>query len=293
MQLRRYPLRYDGAWHIDLGELGRRVGDRTRAVFVVSPNNPTGSYLKRDELEALSRLGLPIISDEVFAGYPLTDDPRRVASALEARDVLVLSLGGLSKLAALPQMKLAWAALGGPRALVDEALGRLELIADTYLSVGAAGAARPARAARHARIEPSRRSSRAVVTISRRCGAHSRAARRRCSMWRAAGMRWCGCPRPRARRAWVLALLEQHGVLVQPGWFYDFEQEPFVVVSLLTPAAEFGDGARRLADVRRSLSPGQLACKDTGVGSLAQPGTARHSPGLMACADSDRPASVR
>ena len=110
-----YALAYDGAWHVDLPSVTRAIGPRTRAVLVVSPNNPTGSYLKKDELRALAATGLPIVSDEVFARYPLREDATRAGSALDAADEasLVFAMGGVSKLAALPQMKLAWTLVAG------------------------------------------------------------------------------------------------------------------------------------------------------------------------------------
>lgn len=246
VQLVRYPLGYDGAWHIDLDALSRSVGGRSRAIIVVSPNNPTGSYLKRDELRALEGLGLPIIADEVFAGYPLVDDTRRVASVLEAAGVLAVALGGLSKLAALPQMKLAWAGLGGPPALVDEALGRLELIADAYLSVGT-----PVQLALP-RLLAVRAS--AQQAIRGRCRTNLDALQRALDGSAATVLHVEGgwyavvrLPATRTEQEWVLALLEQHQVLVQPGWFYDFETEPFAIVSLLTPAEALAEGAARLA----------------------------------------------
>jgi alanine-synthesizing transaminase len=128
-----YPLRYDGHWHVALDTLLAGRTNRTRALVTVHPNNPTGSYLKRDELALLGSLGLPIISDEVFAPYPLEQDPTRASSALLCPETLVCTLHGLSKLAGLPQLKLAWICLGGPASLVDEARARLELIADAFL----------------------------------------------------------------------------------------------------------------------------------------------------------------
>src|SRR5262249_17710090 len=126
-----YQLAYDGEWHLDPALLRAARGPRTRAVLTVHPNNPTGSFLKREELAQLAALGLPIVSDEVFAEYALAPDPRRAASALEAAaDVLVFRLGGLSKSLLLPQLKLAWTAIAGPRAQVGEACARLGHIAD-------------------------------------------------------------------------------------------------------------------------------------------------------------------
>jgi aspartate/methionine/tyrosine aminotransferase len=167
-----YRLDYDGAWFIDVPAIERLVTQRTRAVFVVSPNNPTGSYLKRDELARLARLALPIVSDEVFAEYPLCEDPRRVRSSLDAPGSLVIALDGLSKSAALPQLKLAWMTLGGPAQAVAEAMSRLELVADTFLS-----ASTPVQAAL-----PSLLDSRAVAAGARpgRSGGYIREQPRRC-----------------------------------------------------------------------------------------------------------------
>jgi len=134
VKVAHYELAYDGSWHIDFDSLERARSSRSRAVVVVNPNNPTGSFLKRDELRRLVELGLPIISDEVFSSFALGPDPRRVRSVLETDSSLVFALGGLSKLAALPQLKLAWLCAAGPKAELAEALSRLELIADTFLS---------------------------------------------------------------------------------------------------------------------------------------------------------------
>ena len=125
---------------IDFDSLENALTPRTRAVLLVSPNNPTGSFVTAEELERLAALcaarGLALIADEVFADYELTPGARASAGrVLERRDVLAFSLGGLSKSVGLPQVKLAWIAVGGPAELVDAALERLELVCDTYLSV--------------------------------------------------------------------------------------------------------------------------------------------------------------
>ncbi|MBN1610050.1 MAG: pyridoxal phosphate-dependent aminotransferase, partial [Polyangiaceae bacterium] len=130
-----YPLRYDGAWFIDCDALRTRITRRARAIVVVNPNNPTGNYLKRSELTAIEALGLPLVSDEVFSAYPLVSDPTRVMTVLSSGAPLSFALGGLSKLVALPQMKVSWLAVAGHPDHVKEALSRLELISDTYLSV--------------------------------------------------------------------------------------------------------------------------------------------------------------
>lgn len=244
VQPRPYALFYDQGWHVDLDSVRHARSDKTRAILVVNPNNPTGSYLKRAELGSLLELGLPIVSDEVFAAYPLGPDPERVSSVLVAREGLVLALDGLSKRVGLPQLKLGWMALAGSDELVARALERLELIADTYLSVGtpvqlalpellAAGestrAAVSARVTRNWRRLPELISGSALSVLVAEGG------------WYAV----LRLPRIRTEDEWALGLLER-GVLVQPGYFYDFADEPFAVVSLLTPEQGFDEGVEAL-----------------------------------------------
>jgi aspartate/methionine/tyrosine aminotransferase len=248
-----YRVAYDGAWHVDLPSLRAAVSPRTRAVVTVSPNNPTGSYLKRDELDALAATGLPIVSDEVFASYPLRPDPSRAVSALEARGAaLVFALGGLSKLAALPQMKAGWIALGGERARVEAALARLEVIADAYLSIGtpvqrALPALLASRGPVHAAIAARTRANLASLA--------SALAGSAASLLDVEGGWYATVrlPATRSEEDWVLGLLEQDGVHVHPGHFFDFPSEAYVVLSLLTPERDFCEGALRLvARVRSS-----------------------------------------
>jgi len=240
-----YPLAYDGAWHIDLDALARARVPDARAVFVVSPNNPTGSYLKRSELEGLADLGLPIVSDEVFGRYPLSEDATRARSALDTERVPVLALGGLSKLAALPQLKLGWMLVGGPAAWVDEALGRLELILDSYLSL-----ATPVQHALPELLAASRVTTDAIRSRVRenlmlidRALAGSPAS---CLHVEGGWYAVLRLPRTRSEEEWVVGLVEEAGVLAQPGWFFDFPDEPYVVVSLLTPSEVLERGARAL-----------------------------------------------
>jgi alanine-synthesizing transaminase len=249
VRTRPYPLHYDGEWHISTGELRERVTERTRAILVVSPNNPTGSYLKQAELRALQDLGIPIISDEVFADYPLREDSGRAWTAREATRTLTFSLGGLSKQAALPQWKVAWLCISGPESSVADASSRLELIADTYLSV-----ATPTQAALPALLR---------LTESVHDAIRERLARNLAVLRRA--ISGCGAltlldveggfyatlrlPSTRTEEAWVLELLERDAIHVQPGYFFDFPSEAYVVVSLLTDEATFDEGVERL--VRR------------------------------------------
>ncbi|MFW6051632.1 MAG: pyridoxal phosphate-dependent aminotransferase [Myxococcota bacterium] len=243
-----YRLAYDGEWHVDLGSLRAARTRRTRAVVTVCPNNPTGSYLGRDELRTMAELGLPIVSDEVFAPYALEPGPGRVRTVRGTSDVLVFSLGGLSKEAGLPQMKLAWAVVSGPDRRVAAALGRLEHIADAFLSVGtpvqlAAGALLQATEPTRAAIR--QRTRRNLAALRSAVGETSPVSVLRVEGGWYAVLR---IPTTLDEEAWALALLSA-GVVAQPGWLYDFESEAYLVVSLLTPEDVFDEGIGRLLRV--------------------------------------------
>ncbi len=241
-----YRLAYDGAWHVDLASVRAAVTARTRAIVTVSPNNPTGSYLKKEEVEALGALGLPIVSDEVFARYPLRDDPTRAPTALGARGApLVFALGGLSKLAGLPQMKLAWMAVGGESEQVDGAMARLEVIADAFLSVGA-----PVQHALGAILASSAaaRESIGARTLDNLRWLEGAVRGSAASVLDVEGGWYATVrlPRTRSEEAWALAFLEHDGVHVHPAHFFDFDDEAYVVVSLLTAEGTFREGMQRL-----------------------------------------------
>jgi alanine-synthesizing transaminase len=250
-----YPLLYDGGWAIDFELLARKITPRTRAIVVVNPNNPTGSYLKKSELAQLTDLcrrhDLAILSDEVFSDYALAADPGRVSSLVDQDQVLAFSLSGLSKLVGLPQLKLGWIVTSGPPEAGREALERLELIADTYLSVAtpvqwAAPALLALRETMQAQILGRVREN--LAFLQSQIGPDS--------PWRVLQPEggWYAviqAPRIHSEEDWVLTLLGEDDVLVQPGFFFDFESEAFLVASLLTPAAIFQEGIRRiLARVR-------------------------------------------
>ena len=242
-----YPLRYDGAWHIDLPSLAAARSPRTRAIVTVSPNNPTGSYVSAAEFAALASHDLPLVSDDVFARYALRP-LARAASVLEAPGApLVFSLGGLSKLAALPQMKLAWTVVGGQSARVADALARLEVIADSFLSVGA-----PVQHALPALLASRGVAERALVGRTRANLAWLEGAVRgsAASLLDVEGGWYATLrlPRTRDEEAWALAFLQEDGVHMHPGHFFDFEDEAYVVASLLTPESAFREGVERILD---------------------------------------------
>ncbi len=255
-----YPLDPAGGWTFHAASMEREVrrlaaeGTRVGAVVLVSPNNPTGSGVAEGELSALFSLArehrFAIVSDEVFLDYrfaPGPDDVPVTAARAEAGGVLVLSLGGLSKSAALPQLKLGWMLVGGPDDLVREALSRLEWIADAYLSVStpvqlalpellawgetAAGAVRDRIRMNYAALATAFPSGATAAAEPLRGG------------WSAV----LRVPAVESEEDLVLRLLEEHDLLVHPGYFFDFPSESFLVLSLLPQPGLFAEGVARLS----------------------------------------------
>jgi alanine-synthesizing transaminase len=248
--IRHYDLDIDGCWSIDVAGVERAITSRTRALLVVSPNNPTGSFVTAAELDRLAAIcaprGIAIIADEVFADYELEPDAGARAGRAAARgDVLSFALGGLSKSVGLPQVKLGWIAAGGPAPQVTAALERLELICDTYLAVSTpVQIAAPALLERGAivRSQISTRIRTNDRTLQRAAGAVPS-----CRVLRSDGG-WYAVlqvPSLESEEDLVLRLLGD-GVLAHPGYFFDFSRESFLVVSLLPPEAAFAAGISRI-----------------------------------------------
>jgi aspartate/methionine/tyrosine aminotransferase len=244
VRVKQYPLFYDHGWHVDTGALRAAITPRTRAIVTVHPNNPTGSFLKRNELAELTEIALEhelaIISDEVFSDYAIGPDPTRAGVVANESEALSFSLSGLSKIAGLPQMKLAWMVVGGRRDLRDAALHRLELIADTYLSIGtpvqiAAGELLRVRKFIQPQILERLRRNRAKLPVHLDVEGGWYVTVR--------------APRVMTEEEWVTHLLRDYDVLVQPGFFYDFESEAYLVISALTQPAIFDEGLLRLASL--------------------------------------------
>jgi hypothetical protein len=251
----RYPLTYEGGrWRLEIEELARAAGPQARAVIVVQPNNPTGSALREDEMAAMDRLcadrGLVVVSDEVFADYPL-HAAMPIASFVRApgASALTLVLGGLSKVAGLPQMKLSWIVVGGSTdAARSEALERLEIIGDTFLSVGTPvqlgvkwllEAGEGVRAQILARV---RANWAAAANICRQPGSFVELL--------GADGGWYAVlrlPRVRSEEEWAFELLEKDHVYVHPGYLFDFDEEGYLVVSLLAGEEAFAEGISRIA----------------------------------------------
>ncbi len=243
-----FNLEYHSRWEIDFATL-EGAPARTRAVIVVSPNNPTGSYVTAHELERLVAMcrdrNWALIADEVFADYPL-DAGAPVTDIAARADVSAFTLGGLSKSVGLPQLKLGWIVAGGPAEARAAALAGLELIADSFLSVNT-----PVQAAAGDLLE---RGGSTRTQIHDRVRANLTALRdlarsfAACEVLNAEGG-WSAVirvPATRTEEQLVLDLLDREGVLVHPGYFFDFQREAFVVVSLLPRPDVFRDGAARI-----------------------------------------------
>lgn len=245
-----YRLRWDGTWHVDMPTVREAATERTRAILAVTPNNPTGNVLTRRErddlLEVCARLELALIADEVFLDYAARPDERLESVLSRAAPALTFALSGLSKMAGLPQLKLGWIAVGGPEPAARGALARLEVIADTYLSVNTPvqvalpellALAPRVRAAVSARVRANR------ASLTSRCGGdvpyHVLPAQ---AGWYAI----LAVPRTRSDEEWALALLEQDRVLLQPGWFFDMPGDGWLVVSLLPEETVFQEAVERV-----------------------------------------------
>jgi alanine-synthesizing transaminase len=226
------------------------AASRVRAVILVSPNNPTGSCVTTGDLRRTASLcrahGLALIGDEVFADYPLDAGGCAPASVLAQDGALTFGLGGLSKSVGLPQVKFGWIGVNGPDELVRQALDRLELMCDTYLSVAtpvqmAAPALMADGAAVRAQIvERVRRNYR---VLNSEADAHPSC---RVLPSEAGWYAVVRVPATRSEEAIVLELLERERVLVHPGYFFDFPQEAFLVVSLLPEPEVFRTAAARM-----------------------------------------------
>jgi len=245
-----YELIYDHGWQMDFPSLEKGVTGRTRGVVVVHPNNPTGSYVQAAELEMLNSFcrehGLAVIADEVFLDYRLGNGAQR--SFAENREVLTFTLSGLSKIAALPQMKVAWVVTSGPQNQAAEAMGRLEVIADTYLSMNAPIQwATPALLSQSRNIQQQllRRVQNNLAELDRQLAGQQACQRLNVEGGWYAVLR---VPVTRSDEELTIELMREKSVLVHPGHFYDFPNDGYLVLSLITPEQEFVAGMRAVLE---------------------------------------------
>ena len=244
-----YRLIYDGSWSIDCTDLRQRLSPRSRAIVVVNPNNPTGSFLNSAECELVLMLArdrrIPVISDEVFMDYRFPEQADSAPTLAGQDSTLAFCLNGLSKMAAMPQMKLGWIAIGGPAKEREAARTRLELLLDTYLSVST----------------PVQAVLRELLTI----GAENRRILKSRIAGNLSNLRkllvhqpvhalhaqggWSiilRLPNTQSEEAWTTRLLDDEGTVVQPGYFFDMSSEPYIVLSLITPEEIFAEGISRI-----------------------------------------------
>ncbi len=251
LKLVSYPLLYDHGWQIDLHSLEQRLGPRTRAVLVVHPNNPTGSYVDPAERQRLNELcarqGMALIADEVFLDFALAGSPPFTFAANQ--EALTFTLSGLSKICALPQMKLGWIVVSGPKDPRKQALERLEVIADTYLSVGTpVQLAAPGLLQERGGVQEQLRERvrRNLAELDRQLAAQKSCRRLEVEAGWYAVLR---VPAVRPDEELAVTLLEEQDVVVHPGHFYDFTAEGYLVLSLIGAPEGFGEGLRRLFTV--------------------------------------------
>ncbi|HXC48944.1 MAG TPA: pyridoxal phosphate-dependent aminotransferase [Candidatus Sulfotelmatobacter sp.] len=247
-----YSLAYAHGWFIDFQSLENAITPRTRAILLVHPNNPTGSYVQPEELHHLNTIckkhNLALIADEVFLDFPFDSPPRKTFAANS--EVLTFTLSGLSKISALPQMKIAWLAVTGPDSQVRPVLDRLEIIADTYLSLSA-----PVQAALATLLAQRHTLRPQILSRLRENRAHLETqlrTRPACELLHAdAG--WYAILRyspssstHKTDEDLAIHLLRTHHVLLHPGHFYDFPSTNHLVLSLITPADVFREGLQKL-----------------------------------------------
>ncbi len=248
VKLARYPLVYDYGWQIDFRALEQAITPRTRAVIVVHPNNPTGHFTKPGELARLNEIcaarGMAIIADEVFLDFAFREKqpPAFAANA----GALTFTLSGLSKISGLPQMKIAWLIAGGPEAAKAQALARIEVIADTFLSINA-----PTQWATPIFLDERHGFQKQVMARARKNLAEldrQLTAQKSCGRLEVEGG-WYAvlrAPATSSDEELAIELLEKKDVYVHPGHFFDFPADGHLIVSLITPELVFSEGIRRL-----------------------------------------------
>jgi alanine-synthesizing transaminase len=246
-----YLLLYDHGWQMDFPSLDKAVTKRTRGVVVVNPNNPTGSYVHLEEQKSLNRLcrehDLALIADEVFLDYAHDRSPQKTFAANQ--DVLTFTLSGVSKISALPQMKIAWIATSGPAQEVESAQARLEIIADTYLSMNA-----PIQWATPALLEQRKSIQQQLLdrVLANRAELDRQLAAQKTSQRLHVEAGWYAVlrvPVTQTDEELAVDLLRRKSVLVHPGHFYDFPTDGYLVLSLITPEQEFAEAISRLLEL--------------------------------------------
>ncbi len=255
-QMEFYPLLYDrtqARWHIDFPILENLISPSIRLLILVNPNNPTGSFITQKEFKKLQELcvrqGMAIVSDEVFSDYALAENPNRVVSVAAQNRVLSFSLGGISKSLGLPQMKLGWIAINGPQDMVEEAAKRLEIILDTYLSVNTPvqnALAQWLSLQEEIQGEIRTRLKKNLEFLQQALTSFDQ---KYCRYLDCEGGWYAVVTLPSGKLSeeeWVMDFLTKDHVYVHPGYFFDFNEEGYFVLSLLPDTTVFQEGLSRI-----------------------------------------------
>lgn len=250
VRLVRYPLFYDHGWHIDFDLLEKQITLKTRAVVAVHPNNPTGHFCSADEMRRLQELcaisNIALVADEVFLDFAHDGAPRPTFAQDSAS--LNFTLSGVSKVCGLPQMKLAWLVVGGPERLRDDALSRLDVIADAYLTMNT-----PVQLAASTLLSTRKQFQRQLLERVRTNLAElDRALARQdsCSRLEMQGG-WNAVlrvPAVRSDEDLAVELASGPGVQVHPGHFYDFPRDGYAVLSLIALPETFREGVAKFLE---------------------------------------------
>ncbi len=252
IQLQHYHLLYDHGWYIDIDSMKNAITKSTKAIVLVNPHNPTGMYLKKDAWFQIGELArqheLALIVDEVFTEYSLGDTSHNFGSTAASNDVLTFTLNGISKMCGFPQLKLGWVIVSGESAAAREAINRLEILCDTFLSVNTpvqVGLPQLLKAGEHVRQKIIARIKSNYDHVRKLMNKQSHA-----SCLTADGGWYCTLRMPRIKsdEQWSLELLEHRGVCIYPGYFFDFEEEGYLVASLLTEEQTFCDAINHILE---------------------------------------------
>jgi aspartate/methionine/tyrosine aminotransferase len=244
-----YALRYDGSWFFDFDHLCAQISPRSRAIVLVNPNNPTGSFLKDHErqqlMELASRRNLPLICDEVFMDFEFEHNPQRIRTLVDETWALSFTLSGLSKAAGMPQMKLAWIVVSGPEKERVQARERLELLLDTYLSVNTpVQMALPKLLETGAKIRDDLQARcmqnlKLVLNLLANSPLHALHVEGGWSVI-------VQLPSMLKEEEWLYRLLQEKNVLLQPGYFFDMPPGAYAIASLITEPRAFREGVEKL-----------------------------------------------
>jgi alanine-synthesizing transaminase len=251
VELHHYHLRYDREWEIDIDSIKNAVNKKTKAIVLINPHNPTGMFLKENEYREIKAIAkenkLALIIDEVFIDYAFKSDESRINSTASESEVLTFTLNGISKMIGLPQMKLGWIIINGQRSIVSEAMERLEIISDTFLSVNT-----PVQVALPKLLGTGVIVQQNILDRIRNNYSilQKEMINSSCSSLTAQGG-WYGVirvPRTKSDEDWALQLLEKKGIYLFPGYFFDFDDEGYLVVSLLMESSVFKKAVREIVE---------------------------------------------